>query len=209
VASAATSSPAPARSALLIVDLLNDFFERSPVLAAVRPRLVASTNALARAFRAAGQPVFWIRQEFASDLRDAFLEMRAKDIRVTIAGTTGCELLPELDRLADDPVIVKKRYSAFFGTNLDDLLGPLRPSFLVVAGVNTHACVRMTVIDAYQRDHEVVIAADCVASSDHRHHEVTVSYLEDKIARVLGNDEIVALLAAPARSAGQSSQSGR
>jgi nicotinamidase-related amidase len=79
---------------LIVVDMLNDFFERSPVLAMQRARLVADTNLLVRSFRSAGLPVFWIRQEFAPDLHDAFLEMRASNVSITIAGTPGCELLP-------------------------------------------------------------------------------------------------------------------
>lgn len=184
------------RAVLIVVDMLNDFFERSPVLAMNRSRLVSSTNLLVRAFRCAGLPVFWVRQEFAPDLNDAFLEMRANKVSITIAGTTGCELLPELERLPGDSVIVKKRYSAFFGTNLDARLSEIRPGVLVIAGVNTHACVRMTAIDAYQRDHEVIVAADCVASNDPEHHDVTLRYLDGKIGRVLSTTDILSLLKA-------------
>lgn len=184
------------RAVLIVVDMLNDFFERSPVLAIERARLVASTNRLARGFRAAGLPVLWVRQEFSPDLHDAFPEMRTNNISITIAGTSGCELLSELDRLPADSVIVKKRYSAFFGTDLDARLSDIRPDFLVVAGVNTHACVRMTVIDAYQRDHEVIVAADCVASNDPEHHDVTLRYLDGKVGRVLSTADILSLVEA-------------
>jgi nicotinamidase-related amidase len=185
------------RGVLIVIDLLNDFFEGSPILAMHRPRLVASTNLLAASFRAAGLPVLWVRQEFAPDLHDAFPEMRAKQIAITIAGTAGCELLPELDRLPGDGLIVKKRYSAFFDTDLDARLTDLQPDLLVVAGVNTHACVRTTVIDAYQRNHHVIVAADCIASNDPEHHDVTVRYLDGKIARVLPNESILDLIDAP------------
>jgi len=131
----------------------------------------------------------WVRQEFARDLHDAFLEMRANNVSITIAGTPGCEILPELERLPHDAVLVKKRYSAFFGTDLDSLLS-------TIPGVNTHACVRMTAIDAYQRDYDVIVAAECVASSDHEHHEVTLRYLDGMIARVLSTAEVVATLQA-------------
>jgi maleamate amidohydrolase len=86
------------RAALIVVDMLNDFFERSPVLATQRPRVVEGTNALVRTFHRTGLPVFWIRQEFAPDLHDAFREMRAKNVSITIAGTAGCDFLPELER---------------------------------------------------------------------------------------------------------------
>jgi nicotinamidase-related amidase len=183
------------RAALLVIDMLNDFFRQHAHLAAQRARLVASVNALAAAFRERGQPVFWVRQEFAPDLHDAFLEMRKRKLRVTIAGTEGCELLPELDRRPADETIVKKRYSAFFGTELEATLERIRPEVLVVAGINTHACVRATVIDAYQRDYEVVVAAEGIASYDEAHHEMTRRYLDGAIARLLPNSEIMKMLA--------------
>jgi nicotinamidase-related amidase len=183
------------KMALLIIDMLNDFFRRHDRLAEQRLQLVASINTLASSFRHHDQPVLWVRQEFAPDLRDAFLEMRKHNLRVTIAGTDGCELLPELDYRPTDKIIVKKRYSAFFGTDLEATLENVRPDLLVVAGINTHACVRTTVIDAYQRDYEVVVAAECVASYDEAHHDMTTRYLDGAIARLLPNREIVKMLA--------------
>lgn len=103
-------------------------------------------NCLATVFRQARQPIVWVRQELAPDLSDAFLRARRENHRVTIAGTDGCELLPELERHASERVLVKKRYS-FFGTDLDETLAVLRPVILVLAGINTHACVRTTAID--------------------------------------------------------------
>ena len=186
------------KAALIVVDMLNDFFERSPLLAEQRSRLVANTNALARTFRARGLTVLWVRQEFAPDLHDAFLYMRVNKASITIAGTPGCDLLPELEYLPTDPVIVKKRYSAFFGTDLEARLAKARPELLVIAGVNTHACVRMTAIDAYQRDYDVIVAADCVASSNREHHDVTLRYLDGNIARVLPAADVIAAIEAKA-----------
>ena len=85
------------KAVLIVVDMLNDFFERSPVLAMQRSRLVAGTNLLVRTFHARGLPMFWFRREFAPDLHDAFLEMRTNKASITIAGTPGCQLLPDLE----------------------------------------------------------------------------------------------------------------
>ena len=136
----------------------------------------------------------WVRQEFARDLHDAFLEMRANNVWITIACTPGCEILPELERLPHDAVLVKKRYSAFFGTDLDRILETMGAETLVVAGINTHACVRMTVIDAYQRDYEVLVVSDGIASYDAEHHEVTSRYLEGAIARLVPSNEIAEMV---------------
>ena len=181
----------PLRSALLIVDVLVDFFERIPALAVQRPRLVAATNELTSAFRQAGLPVIWVRQEFRADLSDAFLDMRRRGIAITIAGTGGADILPELSRAADDHVVVKKRYSAFYGTGLDDLLAELGVRSLVIGGVNTHACVRTTVVDAYQRDFDITLALECTGSADAEHHDVTMRYLDGHIARLSSNAEII------------------
>ena len=95
-----------AKYVLLVIDLLNDYFRQHARLAAQRGQLVTSVNRLATAFRQAQQPVFWVRQEFSPDLSDAFLRMRRENLRVTIAGTDGCELLPELEHREYDKVLI-------------------------------------------------------------------------------------------------------
>jgi nicotinamidase-related amidase len=182
------------RLALIVVDMLVDFFEGQPALASQRGSLAGAINKLARSFRGSRLPIIWVRQEFKPDLSDAFLAMRRSRMKVTIEGTAGCEILPELERLPGEPVIVKKRYSAFFGTELDALLGDIRAETLVLAGINTHACIRTTAVDAYQRDFDVIIATDCVSSYDDEHHRVTLRYLESQIARLMSGEEIVRTL---------------
>jgi len=48
--------------------------------------------------------------------------MKAKAIRITIKGTVGCEIASELATAPSDPIVIKKRYSAFVGTQLDQML---------------------------------------------------------------------------------------
>lgn len=177
------------KAVLLVIDVLNDFFRNQP-LSGRRGDLTSAINQLIRSFRAGRQPIIWVRQEFKSDLSDAFLEMRKENIHITIAGTTGAQILAELDVQPVDTVIVKKRYSAFFGTTLDEVLATLDPDTIVVGGVNTHACVRTTVLDAYQRDYDIIVASECTASNDEEHHEITKRYFENSIARFLSNSEI-------------------
>src|SRR3954451_15776275 len=97
------------RSAFLIIDMLNDFFLEEP-LAGRRSGLVSAINEVVRMFRDNRQPIIWVRQEFRPDLSDAFLAMRKEDLRITIAGTDGAQILPEMDVQPVDHVIVKQRY---------------------------------------------------------------------------------------------------
>jgi isochorismate hydrolase len=116
--------------------------------------------------------------------------MRAKGIHITIKDTEGCQILQELAPASSERVVVKKRYSAFFGTDLDRILGEIAPDAIILAGINTHACVRTTAIDAYQRDWPVILASDCIESYDREHHEISLRYMSDKIAVVMSNREI-------------------
>jgi nicotinamidase-related amidase len=181
--------------ALIVIDLLNDFLQSWAPHA--RERLVRSTNSLVAMMRSRQRPVIWVRQEFRQDLSDAFPEMRKKGIRVTIEGTRGCQIAAELAVDPCDTVLVKKRYSAFYGTTLDRVLANLRPDGLIFAGINTHACIRVSAIDAYQRDWEVIVAADCVGSYDLDHHEISLRYMKGKIALVMSNQDIREMLDAP------------
>jgi len=176
------------RPALIVIDMLNDFLAKWPEIQ--KQRLISSINDLIGMMRQHDHPIIWVRQEFEPDLRDAFPEMITKGIHITIRGTDGCRIVSGLDVSPSDPVIVKKRYSAFFKTDLEHVLQRLMTNEIVLAGINTHACVRTTAIDAYQRDWKVIVASDCVDSYDREHHEISMKYMQDKIASVMSNAEI-------------------
>ena len=57
--------------------------------------------------------------------------------------------------------------------------------------MNTHACIRMTAIDAYQRDMRVVLATECIDSHDEEHARISLCYMDGKIASVMTNAQII------------------
>jgi nicotinamidase-related amidase len=177
---------------LIIIDMQNDFF-RAESLASQRSHLTEAINKLGRAAREHHCPVVWVVMEFAADRSDVFLEMKKRNFSYCIKGTDGSQLLPELDVEPSDRRVVKKRYSAFFKTELDTILAELGATHLILAGINTHACVRTTAIDAYQRDYEVILAQECIGSCDQEHHDVSWRYMNGKIGAGMRTTEIVAL----------------
>ena len=175
---------------MLVIDMLNDFLDNWA--ATRRNQLCASTNELVGLIRDHRHPVLWVRQEFAPDLSDAFPEMRLKGIRTTIRGTPGCEIVPELEVAPADHVVTKKRYSAFYGTELDSLLERLGPRALILAGINTSSCVLCCAFEATNRDFRVVIAADAVDSMDGEEmHRFALRLMAATIGWPLGNAEIL------------------
>jgi nicotinamidase-related amidase len=173
---------------LIIIDMQNDFLDR--LGADKRADLIRNTNQLIDIFRTSDCPVIWVQQLMSPDLSDAPLLMRDRQISVVIDGTRGAEIHSDLSRHHEDSVVIKKRYSAFFDTNLGQLLNELAPQRVTVAGVNTHACVRTTAIDAYQRDHRVLLASECLASYDPEHGRVSMGYMDGRIAVAMTNEQI-------------------
>ncbi|MBI4307506.1 MAG: cysteine hydrolase [Chloroflexi bacterium] len=98
-----------------------------------------------------------------------------------IAGTEQAEVIPELKRYPGQ-VIRKKRFSGFYGTDLAERLDRLKPEKLIVVGDCTNICVFFTVADARNRDYEVEVPADCVATFDPEAH----THALDQMEKVLG-----------------------
>lgn len=171
---------------LIIIDMQNDFFMKERLFNN-RASLSKNINTLVSQARRQKIPIIWIKQVFKSDLSDAPKWVREHKEKYVIENTEGSKILPELDKRPEDLEIIKKRYSAFYNTNLEKILDKLSIDTLIVCGINTHACVRMAVVDAYQRDYNVIVAEDCVDSWDKKHHEITLKYFEPKIARVINN----------------------
>jgi len=63
-----------------------------------------------------------------------------------------------------------------------------------MGGVNSHACVRTSAIDAFQLDYRVVLASDSISSYDDEYHRESMRYLEQSIGKVMTNDQIIEYL---------------
>lgn len=120
--------------------------------------------------------------------------MRKNNIFKHIKGTEGCAIIRELGKSANDLYIIKKRYSAFYNTDLEKALKANNIDTLILAGINTHACIRMAAVDAYQRDYEVILAKDCIESYDKSFHDESIRYLTRYISKAFDNNDIKKLL---------------
>lgn len=100
-----------------------------------------------------------------------------------IEGTSGIEIdamLPVDEE--KDYVIRKRRYSGFFGTDLDLVLRENHIENLVIVGTKTNCCIRATVTDAFYLDYNGIVLSDCVATNSDVVNQV---HLED-IGKYLG-----------------------
>ncbi len=188
----------PSRAAVLAIDLQNDFGAPGGYvdhfgvpLEATRATIEPIGRVLAAA-RAADIVVVYTRIEFKRDLSNVggpesplrtILGLGADTGDYLIENTWNTDIVPELAPRPGDLIVSKHRYSAFFETNLDEILRARGITDLVFVGWTTSVCVESTFRDASFRDYRCVVLEDCTAETVGRsqvrtNHEATLSLIQ-------------------------------
>jgi len=184
-------------AALLVIDMTKPFVEDNS-------RSLHSPNALAivgrigemvDAFRAADRPVIWIAQGHHSVKHDRGDHLSSWWPLPLLQGTSDVEMATGLDPM-DDKIIIKRRYSGFYQTDLECTLRCLKIKELVICGVLTHMCPYSTAVDAFMRDFKVYYVADCTASLNRSLHMAALQSVAGWCGHVVPAFEIVKGLSA-------------
>ena len=110
---------------------------------------------------------------------------------------------PRLEARPDEPVLLKKGASGFFGTNLASVLVAQRVDTVVLCGATTSGCIRATAIDLLQYGWPGLVPRECVGDRAQAPHEANLFDIQAKYADVVSVDEALAYLAAvPSKLAG-------
>jgi len=192
----------PAHTALLVIDMQNDFCAEGGYVEAVVGKdaaacraVAAPIMALAADARAAGVPVFWIKANYALDGLPAGMAAkfgeRASAAACCAPGSWGADFFGVEPR-PGEAVIEKRCYSAFRGTDLDTRLRSLAVRTVVLAGVQTNICIDSAMRDASSLGFYVVVASDCVASHTPELHDATLKNAQFVFGDVLSRRQIAA-----------------
>lgn len=177
-------------TALLVMDVQQGIVDRYPEAGPVLDRLA---SALAAA-RHAGVAVVFVRVAFreghpeVSPRNRSFAALTREGGRFTEDGP-GTVLHPSLAPRPGEPVVVKKRVSAFTGSDLEVLLRSAGVDHLVLAGIATSGVVLSTVREAADRDYELTVLADACADRDPEVHRVLVEKIFPRQAEVRSVDD--------------------
>lgn len=186
------------RTVLLLMDLQNNIVERAAFAQGGAPAVLQRASEAAAAARAAGIPVVYVRVAF----REGAPEIASSNARFAAAKgrATGGESAPGV-QIADavaphagEPVVTKRRVSAFAGSDLDAILRAHRAERLVLAGIATSGVVLSTYTQAADLDYDLVVLSDAVADGDPDVHRVLVEKVFPKQAAVLTTAEWAASL---------------
>jgi len=172
------------RAALIVIDIqkstfIDDSAERSiPNMPGYRETMLRARGAVDRAHDC-GIPVIFIQEVHRPDLVDFGRELDGDEDVHCLDGDPRTEIAyQETGFREGDYVVPKRRYSAFFGTDLEILLRGLRAETLLLCGGLTDVCVHYTFVDAHQSDYFCRVIEDCVAGSSVEAHEAALKAME-------------------------------
>jgi nicotinamidase-related amidase len=223
----------PARSAVIVVDMENDFaakggmFDRAGIDISGAQKAIAPTAKVLGAARQAGLKIIYLKMGYRPDLSDLGAtdsvnrtrhlkfgvgqKIQAPDgreSRLLIRDTWDTDIVSELKPQASDIVIYKTRFSGFYQTDLDATLKKFGIKYLIVTGVTTSICVESTVRDAMFRDYLCVMLRDCMSEPighdlPRTNHEASLLNAEVMLGWVSDSEEIIKALSAKKAQAGR------
>lgn len=159
---------------VIVTDMLRGFMEEGyPLYCGIKARaIIPNVQRLLEREIEQGGKVFFLCDRHRPD--DPEFAMFAPHC---VEGTDEADLIPEL-RQYQGEIIPKTTFSSFYNTALDSTLEAIRPQTVIVCGVTTHICVLQAVIDARNRQYDVEVPVDCVASFDYRAHLSALEYMD-------------------------------
>lgn len=211
----------PAKSAVIVVDMQNDFGAEGGMFALAGKDIsliqaaIAPTSRVLAAARRAGITVVYLTMGFQPDLSDAGgpdapnwfkVHKRARvgesttapdgtPSRILIRDTWNTAIVPELAPEPGDLVVNKHRFSGFFETELDELLKSHSIKNLIFTGCTTSVCVESTIRDAMFRDYICLLLADCTAEPlGQSNHDASLVLLQRTFGWVSESAEFITAL---------------
>ena len=200
-------------TALLVIDVQNAFLHPEGTLGlsgvdttALRA-IVPPLRRLIGACKARGIPDIWTVQYHLPDDRTRSLHRIQPHTqrRARIAcqpGTWDAEIIDELKPLLDarSHIIEKHKFGAFYGTRLEVLLRILGRRTLLITGATSNACVDTSIREAYMRDYDLLIVADCIGGVRRDWHEMALEVWAQYCGLVVTSEQVLELLEASVSS---------
>jgi nicotinamidase-related amidase len=180
----ADTAVVPERSVLVVVDVQGGSLSSDdtgiPKMGPTseREERTQRVRELVAACREAGTPVVFVQEVHKRSLVDFGRELDGAETVHALEGDATTELAPGLEVLPDEYLIRKRRYSAFFATELDLVLRSYGARAVLLVGGLTDVCVHYTAVDAHQHDYRIRVLTDCVGGSSVDAHDAALRAME-------------------------------
>ena len=164
-----------AKKALVIVDMLNDFVDEKGALycGETAREIVPFVREKLETARKQGDAVIYLQDAHDEDDREF-----EKFPKHCVAGSWGSRIIDALKPLPEEKVIPKKRYSGFYGTDLENVIKKTGADDIEVVGVCTSICVMDTVGGLANRDYTISVPVKGVADFDPEAHQFALKRMK-------------------------------
>jgi maleamate amidohydrolase len=182
--------------AVLVIDFSCGFTDPACTLGADMTAEVGATRRLLDAAREKGLPVVFTTIGFERSGKDGGLWLQKVPALGDLElGGRWVDIDPRLDRRDDEPVVVKKGASGFFGTNLASILVTQGVDTVILCGATTSGCVRATAIDLLQYGWPTLVPRECAGDRAQAPHDANLFDIQAKYADVVPLEEALAYVA--------------
>ncbi|MFC7322884.1 isochorismatase family cysteine hydrolase [Halobacillus campisalis] len=146
-------------TALIIIDMINKMdFDGGEDLLEHTKKITEPINTLKSEAKEKGMPVIYVNDNFG------LWQDNVPELIEECKSGPGKPVIDEMIPDDEDYFVIKPKHSGFFGTQLSILLEQLGVKKLILTGVAGDICILFTANDAYMRDYDLWVPADCVAS---------------------------------------------
>ena len=185
----------PKTTALISIDL-QAFITSRPVAPHSAQQVIENTAAIARQLKSQGGTVILVTVGFSADYADAVNHPADEPASFPKGGlpAAALEAPPEIAALTVDAHVVKRQWSAFYGTDLDLQLRRRGIKTVILAGIATNFGVESTIRDAYAHNYAVIAAEDAMTSFTAEMHGFSCEKILPRLSRVRKTADILANL---------------
>ena len=170
-------------TALLVIDMQNYFYS---IAETIRKNLIETIDAC----RKSNMLIIFTQHGYDNpEIDSGMLGQWWKD--PIVVGTDNWRLFPEIVPKVNEKVIHKRRYSAFYGTDLELLLKSHGVEDIIIGGVMTNLCCETTARDAFVRDYRIFFLVDGTATVSEEYQIASLKNLAYGFAYLKQCDDII------------------
>jgi len=180
--------------AILVVDFQKAFTDSesplggSPLITAA----VTKTKELLSIAREVDISIVFTVVGYREDQQDMGLwPLKVKTLSTVQLGSKWVEIDDELEVLEKDIALTKKMPSAFFNTDLINILIRQQIDTVIITGCTTSGCIRATAVDSFSYGFRTIVAEECVGDQGLEPHRANLFDIKNRYGDVLSNKEII------------------